>query len=181
MKERESRDQVPSVAASVRDQPSVARPSRSWLGSIDGRVRRLLIFAGGVVTFLLVASVVQPLKSSAVPDAQIAAVRPALDARDPAEVVRALVQLRHPSGWPLTGALVGRQEMVLMHASPDGPRYSVFNHQGELMQADMGADEVYQSFPNLDINSLRLEPAKTDRGSTPIMLVVPDQDHNTDR
>lgn len=153
----------------------------AWFGSLDSRVRRLVILAGGVVTFLLVASVVQPLKSSAVPDSSSAAVRSAINPSDPAEVVRALVQLKHPDGWPLVGVLVGRYEMVLMHASPDGPRYSVFSHQGQLMQADMQADEVYRSFPNLDIKGLRLEPAQNDRGSTPIMLVVPDERNSPDR
>lgn len=148
----------------------------NWLSGVDGRVRRFAIVAGGITTFVLVASVIEPFKSEAEPAREAAQKQlSAVPSVDPSDVVRALVQMKQPHGWPLLGALVGKNEMVLVHASPQGPRYSVFTHQGQLLEPDLSADDVYRSFPSLDIKSLRLDPASTDRGTEPpIMMVVPE-------
>ena len=154
--------------------------------------RRLVIVVGGVMTFLFAASVFEPFSSKAtdlgpLPNARIGELRTGRAAAmnsagaDPTssateEVVRGLTQLTHPKGWHLLGALVGRDHIVLIHASSEGARYSVFSLDGRLLEADLFADDVYRSFPDLEIDRLRLDPAHQGRDGVegPYMLVPPD-------
>lgn len=126
---------------------------------------------GGVMTFALVASVIQPMGSSASPEEFTPARAGA--ANDPAEVVRSLVHLKHPRGWALLGVLAGREYYVLVHSSPEGPRYSVFGLNGRLMEADLAGDDVYRSFPNLDVPGMRFGPEMGKSMDQPLMLAEP--------
>lgn len=74
-------------------------------------------------------------------------------------VLANLIAQPHPQGWKLIGAIHDSQYLVLVNSSPMGPRYSVFSHEGQLLQADMFADDVYRSFPSLDMSTLHLDPA----------------------
>jgi hypothetical protein len=56
------------------------------------------------------------------------------------------------------GELIGRRYLVRIHAGPDGPLYTVCDRNGKVLQADLHADDVYRSFPDLDIPSLQAGP-----------------------
>lgn len=72
-----------------------------------------------------------------------------------------------PANWKLLGMLESNRHIVLCYGTPDGPRYSVYSIHGDLQQRGMAADEVYRSFPDVDIENMHLEPG-TDG---PVMLM----------
>jgi hypothetical protein len=88
------------------------------------------------------------------------------------EVARRLGRTTHTDGWRLLGQLEGREHRVLIFASPEGPRYSVYSLSGELLQADLAADDVYRAFPDLELGSLRDVPASD--GKTIMLAPTPD-------
>ncbi|MBX3386853.1 MAG: hypothetical protein KF768_09805 [Phycisphaeraceae bacterium] len=143
--------------ATLRNTRSVGRGPRVVL-------RRLLLVVGGAFTFALVSSLIQPGASRATPSTVESS-----DARV-TTVSAQLAKLPHPAGWPCLGLLRGSSQLVVIHGSPDGPRYSVYTLAGRLISPDLGADEVYREFPTLDIEGLRLEPIG-DHG--PLMLYSP--------
>ncbi len=73
----------------------------------------------------------------------------------------------------LIGQLVGREYLVKIHAGTEGARYSVCTLYGETIAARLKADEVYQRFPELDIEAMRLDPADEQLGQQ-LMMVDPD-------
>lgn len=142
------------------DSPSSVAKSRSPKVAL----RRLLLVVGGAFTFAVIASVIQPGASTATP-ANLAHGDGHL-----ADVSKKLAQLPHPEGWPCLGLLRGTNQLVVIHGSPEGPRYSVYTLSGRMISADLAADEIYREFPDLDIEGLRLEPGE-DHG--PLMLYMP--------
>jgi hypothetical protein len=112
---------------------------------------------GAAVLFLGVASVIKPP-----PRASTAALTP-LPAPS-AEGLAALARGQTPGA--LIGTLEGAEHRVLCHASPAGPRYSVFTLDGRLLRADLPADAVYREFPGLDLENMRLE-----QPNRPLMLM----------
>ena len=88
------------------------------------------------------------------------------------EVARRLGRTTHTDGWRLLGQLEGREYRVLIFASPVGPRYSVYSLAGELLQADLAADDVYRAFPDLDLGALRDVPASA--GKAIMLAPIPD-------
>lgn len=132
----------------------------------------------GIAVFVLVASVVEPDRSAAhEPSAGVApgarapgrAVKPVLT---PEQVQEALLGREHPEGWPLLGMLEGADYYVLIHGSPEGPRYSICSHRGDMLQADVPADDVYRAFPTLDIEGMRFDPSPEPQ-TGPLMLAEP--------
>lgn len=117
--------------------------------------------------FLFVASVVDPKPSPAADPAGTPALpltpggrgddRPGAVSRD--QVQRALLSRPHPEGWPSLGLIEGTEYYLLIHGSPNGPRYTVCTLTGRILQADLPADEVYRAFPTVDVEGMRLEPA----------------------
>lgn len=147
-------------------------------GGSAGMWRRVAILAGGVATFALVASLIRPGESSAQMEDHPAANLRSFDRStdDPAAVVRSLVRLRHPQGWPLIGALAGMDYIVLVHGADEGARYSVYTSSGKLMRADLMADEVYREFPSLDLPGAHLQPGEQGEIGEPIMMILPEQE-----
>lgn len=127
-------------------------------------LRRLLMLVGAAFTFAVISSVIQPGASQAEPLA--------VDPNDEriTAVGTQLARLPHPAGWPCLGLLRGTNQLVVIHAGPEGPRYSVYSLRGRLISADLAPDEVYREFPDLDVEGLRLEPSTQDG---PLMLYLP--------
>lgn len=62
-------------------------------------------------------------------------------------------------GWKLVGGLEGKTNLVLIHADLQGvSRYSVFTLEGVLLKGGLRGDEVYRSFPELDVPNLQADP-----------------------
>ncbi|MFN7021087.1 MAG: hypothetical protein ACK4WH_07135 [Phycisphaerales bacterium] len=128
------------------------------------------IGAAGIAAFLLLASVFDPDPSSA-NDHHVPGVTDTSPRRT-AEVVDHLLSRPHPRGWPNLGMLQGMDYFVLVHGSPNGPRYTVCSRLGEVLEPDLAADEVYRAFPDLDIPGMRLDP-DAGAASPPMMLAEP--------
>lgn len=153
-------ERTPSVESPLQPDAHPIQAGRKLL------LKRLLLLVGGACTFALVASVIQPGASRASgPNS------PTLDSEDSIrDVSSRLLHQRHSAGWPCLGLLRGAKQFVLIHGSPDGPRYSVYTFEGRLMLADLPADDVYRELPDLDIGGMRLEPGAE---SEPLMLFTP--------
>lgn len=64
-----------------------------------------------------------------------------------------------PIRGKLLGSLVGNAYTIRIHASTDGPLYSVWDtRSGRLLAEDLPADDVYRHFPDLDPRALHLGP-----------------------
>lgn len=148
----------------------------------DGRrlLRRLATVVAGVGVFAVASSVIEPRPSSA-RDLNADGPQPpswgqaAVDNYDPAtreRVQKKLVEAKHPQGWPVLGLLEGVEYYVVIHGSPEGPRYTVCSLQGRVLQADLPKDDVYRAFPTLDVEGMRLEPAAVPDGPA-LMLADP--------
>lgn len=114
-------------------------------------LKRVLVLAVGVGVFFGVASMIKPAPRQAAADVPTNVPR-RLPSATPGE---------HPKGWKLLGSLQGKQFLVRAYASPEGPRYTVYSIKGELLQADLPADEVYRAFPDVDLENMQLEPGVT--------------------
>ena len=125
--------------------------------------------AAGVATFLFLASVFNPAPSAARDQHVPAIVNSATRSRG--EILDALLRAPHPKKWSNLGAMEGAEYVVLVYGSPQGPRYTVCNRLGEVLERDLAADDVYRSFPDLNIPGMRLEPASD--GAVPMMLADP--------
>ena len=146
--------------------------------------RQMIAAFAGALLFLSIASLIkpEPRTASAVPnESASAAPRPrisgnaarlkSLDRDDASEdISRRLSQTPHPKGWRLVGQLEGRENRLLMFASPEGPRYTVYSLAGDLLAPDLAADDVYRAFPDLDLSTLHDLPASDGKA---IMLVTP--------
>lgn len=84
-----------------------------------------------------------------------------------------LTRQTHPKNYKLLGRIEDRDYHVLAYAAPDAPRYTVFSLEGRLLQADMLADDVYRSFPTLNLTTLRVDPEANSTAPTAIMLADP--------
>ncbi len=130
-------------------------------------LRRVVAVGIGVAVFGLVASVVDPRPSPGADPVgtPVLPVTPGGSKSDQGsaasrdKVQRGLLARPHPSGWPALGLIEGLDYYVLIHGSPEGPRYTVCSLGGRILQADLPADEVYRAFPTVDIEGMRLEPA----------------------
>jgi hypothetical protein len=70
------------------------------------------------------------------------------------------------------GQLEGRDHIVKVYSTADGPRYTVCDHAGRVLARGLAADGVYRDFPGLDIGSLHAGPGGA------LMLAEPrDHDH----
>jgi len=70
------------------------------------------------------------------------------------------------------GTLVGPQYHVRITAASDAPRYTVMSPDGEVLESDLLAHEVYHYFPELDVTKLQFGASDTVVG--PLMLADPD-------
>ncbi|MCC6322788.1 MAG: hypothetical protein IT438_15295 [Phycisphaerales bacterium] len=151
----------PSLALPHAADDETAPSTRLWA--------RVGVGAAGGAAFLLLASVFDPGHSSA-NDNHVPGV---IDlARHRAASATEVLRRAHPQGWPTLGMLEGAEYLVIVHASPSGPRYTVCNTIGEVLATDLAADDVYRSFPELDIPGMLLDPEAND-GSPPMMLADP--------
>lgn len=162
-----------------------ACPAR-LVSSSNERFCRLAAVVVGTVAFLGIASLVKPDPRSASANAPASSTTPAttlhnlsgntpaqgsrLDGARSSDVSQRLASTPHAKGWKLLGELESVEYRVLMHASPDGARYSVYTLDGRLLQSDLEGDDVYRVFPALDLKPLQDAPAKNDG---PLMLVTP--------
>lgn len=76
-----------------------------------------------------------------------------------------------PHGRPLLGELIGRDAIVRIYDSPDGPRYTICDLSGDVMAEGLTPSEVAERFPQIDLHRLILEPAPEMHG--PIMSAEP--------
>lgn len=148
-----------SEIASVQAQPSpqgARGPEAAAVsaGAAPGRsaalraLKRTLFALAGVGVFFGVASFIKPAPRQA-----SASVPNPVQLTIPASALG-----EHPKGWKVLGTLQGKNLLVRAYASPEGPRYSVYSTAGQLLQADLPADEVYRAFPEADLQNMRLEP-----------------------
>lgn len=165
----------PNAQSEVSSLPHAERAGNVQIDT-GGRAGRNLaaVLALGLV-FLGVASLVKPDPRGA--SASTANTSQEHAGKSVEDVLGALIAAKHPQGWKLTGALKDTQFLVLIHSSPMGARYSVFSHQGRLLQGDMFADDVYRSFPTLDVSKFQLDPAQPGQAKPAgsIMLAEPAQ------
>jgi hypothetical protein len=131
---------------------------------------RVGIGAVGVAVFLFAASIFNPALSSASDDPVPGVMK--LTPRQTAEVIDGLLRREHPKHWPSLGMMEGADYLILMYGSPRGPSYTVCSRYGDVLEQDLSADDVYRSFPDLNIPGMRLEPGESG-GSTPLMLADP--------
>lgn len=64
------------------------------------------------------------------------------------------------------GVLEGRELLVNIVATPDGPRYTVLDRTGAILAERLSQEELYQSFPDLRMDTVVAGPlmlAPTDR------------------
>src|SRR5262249_38131926 len=141
-------------------------PSRAWK-------RTAAVVAGGIA-FLGIASLIKPEPRTAsayensVTPAQTLGQNP-VGGRSP-DLAARLALRPHPKGWRVLGSLESTEHIVLVYASPDGPRYSVFTLQGRLISADLAAEDVYREVPDLDLSTLRDLPESDGKA---LMMVTP--------
>jgi hypothetical protein len=110
------------------------------------RARRVAMVVGAMVAFAVVARVMQPGASQAT---------------GPGTAEGAVI-----------GTLVGPQYHVRITASSDAPRYTVLSPDGNVLEADLLAHEVYHFFPELDVTKLHFGDSGTVSG--PLMLADPE-------
>lgn len=147
------------------------QPHHNSLGSTPFW-KRVALAAGGVATFLFVASIFNPQLSAASDDHVPAVVK--VTPRRTADIIDALLRREHPKHWRNLGMMEGADYLVLVYGSPLGPRYTVCSLNGEVLEQDLASDEVYRSFPDLNIPGMRLEPGdNSDNQPVPMMLAEP--------
>lgn len=152
---------APARRAGRRDPEAAAELARMESKVGNGARNLGMVLALGLV-FLGAASLIKPdPRSATASPADGAAALPPSPRTLSAEEERIALELArtpHPAGWKPLGMLQDTRYHVLIHASPAGPRYSIFTLKGRLLQGDMHADDVYRSFPDLDLTKLRLDP-----------------------
>lgn len=125
--------------------PAATVPGRN--GALRA-LKRTLFALAGLGVFFGVASFIKPAPRQA-----------SASVPNPVQLTVPVTALgEHPKGWKLLGTLQGKKYLVRAYASPEGPRYSVYSTAGQLLQADLPADEVYRAFPEADLQNMRLEP-----------------------
>lgn len=149
---------------------------------------RVLVAFGVLGAFALAASTFGPRFSSASPgsggnSAAVNVPRPwektgfagSEDPFAPSDSVRPVhsattAPLTDRFGRPLLGSLKGKDYTVWIYSSRTAPVYTVVSGDGRILQEGLEVDEVYRAFPDLPIDSMRLDPAE---GSTKLMHVEP--------
>ncbi len=131
-------------------------------------IKRLAAVGLGVVTFLVLSSVVEPNPSAASDDHVPGIVN--ITPRRADEITTALLRRQHPRRWINLGMLEGSEYLVLIYGSPTGARYTVCNILGEMLEEDLAPGDVYRSFPDLDIPGMQLDPATT--GELPALMIA---------
>lgn len=134
--------------------PAVTHARRRYGATV---VKRLTVAAAGFGVFVFVASLVDP-QSSPAGQTDMAVNVPHLTEAQRQLVEQRLLARRHPRHWPVLGLLEGPEYYTLIHSSPDGPRYTVCALNGQVLLADLPADDVYRAFPTLDVSGMRLDP-----------------------
>ncbi|MFG0274152.1 MAG: hypothetical protein ACF8QF_03755 [Phycisphaerales bacterium] len=56
------------------------------------------------------------------------------------------------------GALEGLEHSLLIHATPEGPRYTLLDPLGNPIATDLPADEVYRVHPDADVDRMIAGP-----------------------
>lgn len=93
------------------------------------RAKRAAMVLGAIVLFVGVARIIQPGTSRATETA--------------------------PAQRVVIGTLVGPQYHVQITAGDADPLYTVMTPEGEILERDMLAHEVYHFFPELDVTKLQ--------------------------
>jgi hypothetical protein len=116
-----------------------------------------------IVVYAAVSSIARPGRSSAEPPGvkvtptyQLPSIGASRGSQKAAGVAQA--PATNARGERLLGQLIGGERLVWIYAGPQGPRYTVATPDGRILQEDLAADDVYRSFPELDIPNMRLEP-----------------------
>ncbi|MGQ0627556.1 MAG: hypothetical protein ACT4PL_05575 [Phycisphaerales bacterium] len=104
----------------------------------------------------------QPFAGSEDPFDQSETVRPALKA--------GAAPIEDRFGRSLLGTLKGKEYTVWVYSARTGPVYTVVSADGRILQEGLDVDEVYRAFPDLPIESMRLDPAI---GGAKLMHVEP--------
>lgn len=144
--------------------PGITRARR---GSGAAIVKRFAAAAAGIGVFVFVASLVDP-QSSPAGQTDMAVNVPHLTEAQRQLVEQRLLTRRHPRHWPVLGLLEGPEYYTLIHSSPDGPRFTVCALNGQVLLADLPADDVYRAFPTLDVSGMRLDPPDLPSGGEPL-------------
>lgn len=142
-------------------------------------VARAIAVLLAVVVYATVASVVRPDKSSAAqpggptitPAKQLPGIRAGGSGADRNSRANnpTTAPERNARGWRLLGELVGGENLVWVYGSPDGPRYTICTADGRVLQEDLAPEDVYRSFPKLDLTDMRLEPRPDGSTGEPLM------------
>jgi hypothetical protein len=111
------------------------------------RAKRVALVLGAIVTFVCVAKLIQPGTTRATGTGET-------------------------TEGTVIGTLVGPQYHIRITAGSDAPRYTVMTPQGEILEADLLAHEVYHFFPELDVTKLQFGASGTITG--PMMMADPD-------
>lgn len=128
-------------------------------------IRRSLLVGAGALLFVVVGSVIDPLRS----EAQV-------EGAERAGLVTGASDEAWPRGLLSMPALIGVLESpdfrILIHAGDPDPLYTVCTPAGRVLAAELRADEVYREFPMIDPTKLRVDPPDT-RDEGPLMLAWP--------
>lgn len=163
-------------------------PSRSDKPRV---LQRVIALVAAVVIFSFVASTFHPRNSSAAGPSGRPALTPSVLAggggkqavpsaqrvqSGPEQLNRLETGGRtapvHPRGLKPLGNMLGREYLVWIYSEKDEPRYTICKRTGDVIAADLTAQQVYAQFPDLDIEHLGVP---TGDGSGPWMM-APQQD-----
>jgi hypothetical protein len=120
------------------------------------RVPRILMrvgVAGGLAgAFVAAALLVEPSPSPA------GSARP-IDAPADADPTNPdAVAGEQPSDRVSLGSLLGLEHSLLIHATPEGPRYTLLDPLGNPIATDLAGDEVYRVHPDADVDRMIAGP-----------------------
>lgn len=142
-------------------------------GPGSGQAMRWVLALGAVALFAGVARLAEPRSSWA-----------GLSGEEPVGSIKAggqggrgaAASVQRPAARSM-GELIGRDYLVRIIATDDGPRYTVCTLQGDVLETDLAAADVYRLFPGLDLESLQFGSNGPTDGhealSGPLMLVDP--------
>jgi hypothetical protein len=107
---------------------------------------RVLVGAGAAAVFVIAAVIVEPDDSRAV----------SLP-REPVPSQPSHTEVTDPDRVSL-GELIGFDHRVHIVATPEGPRYTALDNLGNVIAAELYADELYHVLPNADVKSMIAGP-----------------------
>lgn len=114
--------------------PASSPTPRAPIASHRAKRIALLLLAGAV--FALAARALGPFRSSAASSRDT--VQPPTQGASPREL----------------GRLIGADLRVVVHTSPDGPRYSILSPDGSTLAANITVEEVTRRFPMLRLETM---------------------------